>query len=101
MQYRLGSRFPLDVSLELRQRGKVSGKFRANNISHGGIFVSGCEHCIALGSFVDVKIDASSFGAGEDLLMKALAVHQSDYGVGLMWANKNMDFHRELEKLRS
>lgn len=100
MEHRLGSRFPLHVCLELWRRGKISGRFTSNNISHGGIFVSDCRDAFKRGDFVDIKLKSTLFGRTGEASMKALAVHNANNGMGLMWTTNNITFHQELEKLR-
>lgn len=100
MEHRMGTRLCLELPIEVWRGGELSGRFYSNDVSHGGIFVCGCHKALKSGDFVDVKLKTHFFNAPRVYLMKAIAVHHSNRGVGLMWASSDESFHEDLERVR-
>ena len=101
MEHRLGKRFPLHLQVEIWQAGKFHGKFVSRDVSHGGIFLKECDTRLQPGEFVYLKVRTHLGQRPQEYLMKAMAVHCSDGGIGFMWAASNQNFHREIESVRN
>lgn len=102
VEHRNGLRLPLKFKVELWCGGTHYGCFTTRDISYGGVFIEGCQGRLRSGDFVSIKL--RTFGATQqvDLLpMRALTVHVSDGGAGLMWADSNESFYRMLDDLVS
>ncbi len=101
MEHRIGSRTPLKLPIDLWRGKRNAGQFVSRNVSHGGIFIDHCSNNLQPGDFVYLKFCTCFRGQPHEYRMKALVVHQSASGAGLMWAGSNAIFHQELEKIRA
>lgn len=103
MEHRRGLRYPLRLELELWQDEEKCGSYETSDISYGGLFIKGCHRKLSAGDFVTTKIKVR--GIVKDISdklelfpMRALAVHISGCGAGLMWADDNESFYRLLDE---
>ena len=92
MEHRNGSRFPIKLKLEVWQGDRPRGQFITRNLGQGGVFIGDCEFKSSAGELLTLKISKASQPGAQDRFLKALVVHQSKHGIGLMWFNNGPDF---------
>ncbi len=102
MEHRNGLRLPLNLEVELWRSGRKCGCYRTGNLSSGGLFIENC-HQLRVGDFVLAKLKTTQLSnprANVTVMpVKALTVHVSGRGAGLMWADWSESFHRVLDNL--
>lgn len=104
MEHRRGSRKSAVIPVELFRDGKSCGRYYSTNIGHGGLLVN-CHGALKKGDVVFAKMPniVSDTIDGSDYLhnIKVMVVHESNRGVGLMWADYNIRFFNQLEVMLS
>lgn len=90
MEHRTAVRISIQLPLELWQGDTHLGDFCATNISRGGLYIHHALRSLRVGDLVTVKIGDQLNAVIE---RKAMLVHTRDTGMGLMWADDNVDFY--------
>ena len=100
VEHRKGLRLPLRFDVELWCAGKKCGDYITRDISYGGVFIEGCQTWLRSGDFVSIRLKATGVAQRVEYFpLRALTVHVSDSGAGLMWADSNESFYRALDDL--
>lgn len=89
MEHRNGRRFKQHVELEVWRAGCCLGTYTSANISYGGVFLQQCDGVLAQGDFVSINVVNQQLVPVQCSVMKAIVVHRSEGGVGLMWADSH------------
>jgi len=100
MDHRNGSRAPIAIPVELVRGDTSFGCFMSSNISHGGLLVN-CSRPLKNADCLTVKIADDTSRSGYRHELKVMVVHNSESGVGLMWADYNVPFFNQLEIILS
>ncbi len=87
MENRINVRVAKKLSVELSFVGIDCGKFTALNIGYGGLFLDECSNVLDVGDFVVVSFQEESAIKTTTISLRALVVHCSQEGAGLMWAD--------------
>lgn len=98
MKHRYSKRHPSLLDVELYDRGRSLGRFKARNISLEGMFVETGPVDLCTNDLVDVSltIDHDEITSHR---FKGLIVHHSENGFGLMFRDYNPAFYRILRQL--
>ncbi len=86
MEHRNGVRARLAVPASVEQRGKLLGRFRTYDISHGGVSLGGGVEGLQTNSVVTITFESDKLSP---FATKALVVRQLRDRVGLMWVEQH------------
>ena len=100
MEHRNGSRKPVVMPVELSRSDKNYGHFMVANIGHGGLLLDG-HGPFKKGEFLTAKIANTETASPRFHKLNVMVVHNSDSGIGLMWADYNIPFFNKLDQLIS
>jgi PilZ domain len=97
MEHREGARIPVSFHVELQRGSQSFGRSLAANIGQGGLFLSGLdgevvEGEVAEGDLLTLKISNNASAKRSNFERKAMVVHFTDKGVGLMWTDNYSNF---------
>lgn len=92
MEHRNGTRFAVNMAVELWRGDKNYGRHNVNDIGNGGLFLKYPGEDIRPGDLLMAKWMASGSGGVSECSAKAMVVHRSEQGIGLMWADYNEPF---------
>jgi hypothetical protein len=81
-----------DFNVEVVHGGKSHGCCSATNISVGGMFLSGLEKKANERDFLTLKTHYEIASKPSVFERRAMVVHSSDNGLGLMWVDTQSDF---------
>lgn len=87
MEHRINVRVPKRLNVGLFFVGLDCGEFTASNVGHGGMFLDDCSQVLNEGDFVIVSLQEESVVKATTVSLRALVVHRSREGVGLMWTD--------------
>ncbi len=99
IEHRFGARKPLSLPVEIHHHGRYIGCFRTANISYQGLFVTAEDIDLYCNDFVQLSMMIHDAGDGTDCTIKALVIHRSRHGIGLMFADDSPAFLNLLHAL--
>ncbi len=91
MEHRWGARTRVAIHLEALRGSEHFDRCQTSNIGQGGLFLSCDESKFDEGDLLTLKIGSGYSARPSRLEYKALVVHVSEKGAGLMWADKHSD----------
>jgi len=87
MEHRLHIRRLFRIGVELYKRGEFIGRFDTRDIDPGGVFVETRRLNLRLNAMMTLRFVVDRKDNLESRILKAMVVHQSHEGVGLMFCN--------------
>lgn len=90
MEHRISTRHPLQLTAELWRGNKNFAMGTLRNIGRFGFFLETGAQAIETGDFFIVKITIPNSGNSETRHVKAIVIHKSTQGIGLMGVDNNM-----------
>ncbi len=99
MEHRNGIRVPVSMDVELWRGGRKCGSYKSSNVGQGGLFLTCPEEDIGVGGLLVVKLMAPNPDVAQKCGVKAMVVHKSGRGVGLMWADYNEAFSTAMAEM--
>lgn len=99
MEHRIGRRKKINALVELWRGDLKLGEFELLNVGAGGLFLKGEMPIIHEGETFTIKSKTENRDGIVDDHLKVMAVHQSEQGVGLMWAGCDKSFYSKLERV--
>jgi hypothetical protein len=92
IEHRFGARKPHSLPVEIHHHGRYIGCFRTANISYQGAFVKAEDIDLYCNDFVQLSMMIHDVGDGSECTIKALVLHRSGHGIGLMFADDSPAF---------
>lgn len=99
MEHRHDRRRPVKLSVSLFRNGQDYGRYQATNVGSGGLFLEDCSEVVCEGDFFVAQIEHDLEGISTLSPMKAMAIHRTESGIGLMWVEGSPDFYKSLDQL--
>lgn len=99
MEHRLGKRKKTYGSVELWQGAIKRGNFELVNIGSGGLFLRCGQKELIKGEIFAIKSQLDNQAGINDYRLKAMVVHHSKDGVGLMWVGCRTTFFTSLQNI--
>lgn len=92
MEHRRGTRISANLYVELSRGDRSFGISLTTNIGQGGLFIFDFEGDVVEGDLLTLKISRDSSDILSNFERKAMVVHCSENGMGLMWADNYSNF---------
>ena len=99
VEHRFSLRKPVAVPVEIFHHKRYLGSFQTRNISHRGAFVDTGQIDLFCNDFVQMNFTMCDLHATGAFNLKALVLHQSKQGIGIMFADHSPVFFRVLQRM--
>ena len=101
VEHRFSLRKPLAVPVEIFHHKRYLGSFKTRDISHRGAFVDTGQIDLFCNDFIQTNFTMYDLYATGAFNLKALVLHQSKQGLGIMFADHSPEFFRVLQRILS
>ena len=99
MEHRNGRRIPIQLNVQLWSGDTHCGTYISSDIGYGGLRLKVSPDVIKEGDFLSAKIKTGQPNQEKEHDLKLMAVHQSERGLGLMWAGCDEPFFYALDTI--
>ncbi len=99
MEHRQDLRVPVKLNVNLFRKGQKFDNYQSANLGYGGLFLTACYDVVDEGDFIVATIDDDSGATAGQYPMKAMVVHSTGSGIGLMWTDCSVEFYDALSQL--
>lgn len=87
MERRHGIRLPMKLKVKIDKKGLEKYHFIARDIGYGGLFIEDYTPKQSENGFLSLEVTPTEINSKKTYAMKAIIVHRSDCGAGIMWAD--------------
>ncbi len=87
MERRHGIRLPVQLTIHVEGQGPDQHQFHAKNMGYGGLFLENYQSDHSQHNFLSLDVTLERNCVKKTYPMKAIVVHRSLRGSGLMWAD--------------
>ncbi len=101
MEHRIGRRIALTKQVDLWKGGQHYGCYQLVNIGRGGLFLDCDDQRVAEGKIFTIRFSGPKNSETQSGGLKAMVVHCSNGGAGLMWVGLNESFYADLGSMLS
>ena len=97
VEHRFSVRKPMSIPVEIFHHKRYLGSFVTSDVSHQGAFIDTGQIDLFCNDFIQIKFTIRDMGLTREFELKALVLHQSKQGIGIMFADDSPKFFRLIQ----